>query len=154
MDKKKGGFTLIELIVVIAILGILAALISGNFISSLKKGRDARRKADLQQIQKALESYYEDNLTYPNTLPASGTSLTHPDSEVNKTYMLKIPSDPMENSGYKYEYATEDGKNYKLYSCIENNLDQATGVNQEGYSGTSCGCNGCKFGISSPNTTL
>ena len=50
------GFTLIELLLVIIILGILAALISGNLINSLVKGRDARRKSDLQNIQKAVEN--------------------------------------------------------------------------------------------------
>ena len=44
----KKGFTLIELLIVIMILGVLAALITGNFFTSLKKGRDAKRKADLR----------------------------------------------------------------------------------------------------------
>ena len=64
----KKGFTLIELLIVIVILGILAAFISGNFFSSLKKGRDVRRKADLSSVKKALEMYYEDHLVYPDGL--------------------------------------------------------------------------------------
>ena len=55
MNKK--GFTLIELLLVIIILGVLSALITGNFFTSLKKGRDAKRKADLEQTQRALEMY-------------------------------------------------------------------------------------------------
>jgi len=71
MNKK--GFTLIELLVVIIVLGVLAALISGNFFTSLKKGRDAKRKADLEQIQRALEMYYEDKKAYPTfTFPFGG----------------------------------------------------------------------------------
>ncbi|PIP15252.1 hypothetical protein COX47_00635, partial [Candidatus Roizmanbacteria bacterium CG23_combo_of_CG06-09_8_20_14_all_35_49] len=58
MNRK--AFTLIELLLVIIILGVLATLIIGNFFTSLKKGRDARRKGDLEQIQRALEMYYED----------------------------------------------------------------------------------------------
>jgi len=65
MNKK--GFTLIELLLVIIILGFLTSLIAGNFFTSLKKGRDARRKGDLEQIQRALEMYYEDNRAYPNS---------------------------------------------------------------------------------------
>jgi prepilin-type N-terminal cleavage/methylation domain-containing protein len=69
----KKSFTLIELIIVIAILGILAALISGNFITSLKKGRDAKRKSDFEQIKNALEMFYEDKKHYPSSLQFGGT---------------------------------------------------------------------------------
>ncbi|MGB9706948.1 MAG: type IV pilin protein, partial [Microgenomates group bacterium] len=63
--KPKFGFTLIELLVAVAILGILATVGLGSFQSSQMKGRDARRKSDLSQIQKALEMYYNDKGAYP-----------------------------------------------------------------------------------------
>jgi len=146
---KVKGFTLIELLIAIVILGVLSALISGNFFSSLKKGRDARRKADLEQIQRAVEMYYEDKRSYPATI-IFGTSLT--DSASGKIYMQKVPNDPISGNNYVYQ---SDGTYYKLYSCIENNLDQGPGVNQNGYTGTNCGnCGACKYGISSPNSSL
>ncbi|KKP68390.1 MAG: Type II secretion system protein G [Candidatus Roizmanbacteria bacterium GW2011_GWA2_35_19] len=121
--KKKGlalsspkGFTLIELIIVIVILGILAALISGNFITSLKKGRDARRKGDLEQIKRALEMYYEDKRAYPAELTVN-EPLTDPDS--TKIYMQKIPGDPITGLSYGYEVET-GGTYYRLYACLEN----------------------------------
>lgn len=139
--------------IVIAIMGVLASLISGNFITSLKKGRDARRKADLEQVQRALEMYYEDNKIYPTSLDFSGGgALCHPDGCNTKIYMQKLPNDPVSGNNYMY---VSDGSYYKLYSCIENSLDQGPGVKQTGY-GVSCGsgrCNPCRYGISSPNTT-
>ncbi len=69
---KRKGFTLLELVIVIVLLGILSALISGNFITSLKKGRDSRRITDLEQIQKSLEMYYEDQKAYPTLAIAPG----------------------------------------------------------------------------------
>lgn len=115
MNKK--AFTLIELLIVIMILGVLAALITGNFFTSLKKGRDARRKGDLEQIQRALEMYYEDKKTYPTNL-TFGSALSDPDS--GKIYMQKVPDDPI--SGKDYQYLSTDGADYKLFACLENNL--------------------------------
>ena len=53
----KKGFTLIELLVVIAIIGILASVVLASLNSARKKSRDARRVADIKQIQLALELY-------------------------------------------------------------------------------------------------
>lgn len=110
----KKSFTLIELLVVIIILGSLSALIFGNFFTSLKKGRDARRKADLEQIQKALEMYYEDNRQYPDNL-SFGEEL----SFNGKVYMKKVPNDPVASRRYKYVYDSINN-GYQLYACLEN----------------------------------
>src|SRR4030067_3465886 len=58
---KPSGFTLIELLVVIAIIGILASFAFASFTSAQAKGRDSRRKADLDAIVKALELYKSDS---------------------------------------------------------------------------------------------
>lgn len=154
IKKNEHSFTLIEIILVIIISGLLATLISGNFINSLKKGRDAKRKADLSQIQKALEMYYEDNNIYPLTAMISfgpGSKICHPKGCDTKIYMESVPNDPITN--FTYIYQSTDGSSYKLYSCIENGHDQGPGVKQSGYD-LNCGnCGKCKFGLSSPNTT-
>jgi len=149
----KKSFTLLELLIAIVILGILSALISGNFITSLKKGKDARRKADLEQIQRALEMYYEDKRTYPTTLSFGGKLCeTSSCTSSEKVYMQKVPNDP--NPSYTYQYKS-DGTYYRLFSCIENNLDNGSGIKQTGYSETNCGgCGLCKYGITSSNTNL
>jgi len=67
-NKSALGFTLIELLVVIAILGILAGsiLVAVNPIEQLRKGRDAGRKTTVNQLGRAIESYYtSQNGTYP-----------------------------------------------------------------------------------------
>lgn len=70
MIKKKKGFTLVELLVVIAIIGILAAIGITALSSARAKARDAKRIADLKNIQAALELYNNDKANYP-----TGTSL-------------------------------------------------------------------------------
>ena len=156
MNKTKG-FTLIEIMIVIAILGILAALISGNFINSLKKSRDTKRKADLQQIQKALEAYYEDVGDYPASLPSAGLELTNP-TNTTKIYMVKLPGDPLSQCRYYYVKGVAAGNTngYKLYATIENVDDIGPGVLQSGYTGgPSCGASCvCRFGVTSSNWKL
>jgi type II secretion system protein G len=151
----KRGFTLIELMIIIVIMGVLAALISGNFITSLKKGRDARRKADLEEIQRALEMYYEDNRAYPLTAGlVFGNALTN--QAENKTYMVKVPKDP---SGRSYQYISADGTSYKLFACLENNLQILPYVSSGHTFTCSSTCKDqadatvtCVWGVSSSNT--
>lgn len=152
MNRK--GFTLIELLIVIIILGVLAALITGNFFTSLKKGRDARRKSDLEQIQRGLEMYYEDKKTYPLTVDVTfGNSLI--DSISGKIYMQRVPNDPV--SGKDYQYLSADGTDYKIFACLEND-QQMLPYESTGYNITCGNCkNGagdtvaCIWGVSSSN---
>ena len=65
VKNNQRGFTLIELLVVIAIIGTLASVVLGSLNAAREKGRDAKRLAEAKEIQKALESYYLDNGTYP-----------------------------------------------------------------------------------------
>jgi len=67
-SKNSGGFTLIELLVVIAIIGILSSVVLASLNSARMKARDARRVADLKQIQVALELYYDAQNKYPTTI--------------------------------------------------------------------------------------
>lgn len=160
MNKK--AFTLIELLVVIVILGVLAALITGNFFTSLKKGRDARRKGDLEQIQRALEMYYEDKKAYPLALTFGGKLCeTAACGASEKVYMQKVPDDPISGKDYEYIPAA-DGTSYSIYSCMENNLQILPYSNLIGTPTISCStsCSNnedppvpktCYWGVSSSN---
>ena len=64
-DFKKSGFTLIELLVVIAIIGLLSTLAMVALSNARIKARDARRLADIEQLQKALDLYYDKNGAFP-----------------------------------------------------------------------------------------
>jgi prepilin-type N-terminal cleavage/methylation domain-containing protein len=59
--KKCSGFTLLELLIVIAIISILASLAAVSYSSAQRRARDSQRQSDLKAIQNALEQYYADN---------------------------------------------------------------------------------------------
>lgn len=86
MKSYKRGFTLIELLVVIAIIGILASIVLASLDSARKKGRDARRIADIKQIQLALELYYDANNAFPTALSTA--------TLVTPGYISVVPTDP------------------------------------------------------------
>ncbi len=90
----KRGFTLIELLVVIAIIGILSSVVLASLNSARKKGRDARRIADVKQLQLALELYYDAFGEYP--LVVSTTTV------VSNGYISTVPKDPTNTVDYPY----------------------------------------------------
>lgn len=89
--QTKKGFTLIELLVVIAIIGVLASVVLASLNTARRKSRDARRVADIKQIQLALEMYYDSNAEYPDTVAALAS-----------TYLPTEPKDPSTNASYPY----------------------------------------------------
>lgn len=137
---------MIELILVMIIIAILAYALIGNYMSALKKGRDARRKNDLSQISKALEMYYGDNNQYP-VLPSSqlfGQKFAIPvgcnATLCDKVYMTRTGSDPVSQYTYVYEYENSTTPQYYyLYSFIEDAEDQGSNVSTGGFANYSAG---------------
>jgi general secretion pathway protein G len=63
--NKKSGFTLIEILVVVAIIGLLTALLLVNLVGIRERGADTRKKSNLNQFRTALRLYYNDYQSYP-----------------------------------------------------------------------------------------
>jgi general secretion pathway protein G len=173
LTSKNSGFTLMEVMVVIVILGILATMVMGAYLASQKKGRDIRRKSDLGQLTKALDMYFNDRGRYPASdngviqgcgdpaIPsfpedcAWGTEMSITVSGNKTTYEVQLPKDPQ--GGKNYYYSTDaNGTYYQLYALLENTEDP--GLTKDNgkiqyYTGTSCNtsADGCTFGIASTN---
>ncbi len=112
--KKKAGFTLLELLVVISIIGILIALGVVAFSTAQKKGRDARRKGDMKAVQDGLEQYYSKNMGYPAAADCSalGSTLS------SGGYMnAGIPDDP-KTADSSFQYAC-DSNSDEYCVCAE-----------------------------------
>ena len=116
---KDKGFTLIELLVVISIIGLLAGLIISNVAGVRERARDVQRKSDLDQIKKALRMYYNDNNSYPTSIPAAGSQFSGTGGMV---YMKSVPGDPSTGNSYSYSVGTctED---FRLIATLENKSD-------------------------------
>lgn len=65
-QKLQAGFTIIELLIVIAIIGILALLVLNNFQGAQAKARDTQRRTDINNVHGKLEEFYNENGGYPN----------------------------------------------------------------------------------------
>jgi prepilin-type N-terminal cleavage/methylation domain-containing protein len=71
IKKAQKGFTIIELLIVIAIIAILALLVLNNFQGAQAKARDQQRTTDINNIHGKLEEFYNENNYYPNTFTAA-----------------------------------------------------------------------------------
>ncbi|MEI6835477.1 MAG: prepilin-type N-terminal cleavage/methylation domain-containing protein [Candidatus Falkowbacteria bacterium] len=122
MHKK--GFTLIELLVVVAIIGLLATLSMVALNNARARSRDAKRVADVKQMQTALELYFNDQGTYPSAVPTSGTTI----ASGTVVYMNKVPVPPLPVDGTScpanptaYTYGqTDSGRSYTIAYCLGN----------------------------------
>ncbi|MEI6660470.1 MAG: prepilin-type N-terminal cleavage/methylation domain-containing protein [bacterium] len=127
-SHQNRGFTLVELLVVISIISLLSSVVLSALNSARAKGRDARRKSDIHQIQLALELYYDANGSYPPS-PAYALPGTQPNNAWDNSadaswtnlqaalspYIKTLPKDPLENNN-----AAEWGQGAYHYSYFSN----------------------------------
>jgi len=111
---RQSGFTLIEIMVVIVILGILAAVVVPNIMSRPDEARIAKAKQDIRALSTALDLYKLDNYAYPTTdqgieaLAIKPTSAPEPKHYRKEGYLKKVPLDPWQNP-YQYLNPGEHG---------------------------------------------
>jgi len=147
MRRIDAGFTLMEILLVITIIGILAAIVMTGLSAARSKARDAVRLTDLQTIASALEFYYSDAGHYPVAL-GEVTECGHTGNWIpdgtnynwSNKYIVTLPRDPAENCGgsnpQTYEYQSS-GNTYQLTTTLENPLPPSTSNQTFVYNGSS-----------------
>ncbi|OUS25807.1 type II secretion system protein GspG [Gammaproteobacteria bacterium 45_16_T64] len=116
--QKAAGFTLIEIMVVVVILGVLAGLVAVNVFGNVDKANAQAARVDISAISQALDLYKLDNFTYPTTDLGLDALTNKPDSArgwPSGGYLKKNPVDPWERP-YGYISPGTNGEPYELYS--------------------------------------
>ena len=135
--NKRKGFTLIELLVVIAIIGILATFVVASFNSAQARGRDSKRKTDLDAVKKALElakadcnngAYYPQMAGVSNDLKYNALEAYLDDTDLN--YIKVVPVDPNKTGASDYHDSTDNPSG--LSTGTDVCPDGAGGRTQEG----------------------
>lgn len=143
--RRLSGFTLIEILMVIAIIGIISILSIGPIRSAQQRSRDAQRKADINILAQALELYYSENRSLPmavgNTADCDykSTDAAPWIPGLTQRYLPSsngkvLPLDPLkDDSSYFYTYTNYlipscqagagDGQTFKLEAVLENKKD-------------------------------
>lgn len=98
IHKKDAGFTLVELMIVMAIVGVLAVVAIPSYVGSVKQAREAVLKEDLHVMRSAIDSYTADKQKAPQSL----------EDLVTEGYLKSIPVDPMTRAADSWQTTTSD----------------------------------------------
>src|SRR3989344_1054590 len=127
VNKKRSsevGFTLVEIMIVVAMIGLLASFGYSSYAQIQSQGTDSKRKTDLGQVKSSLELYY----SVKNQYPASITWGSPVWLEGAYTYMKPVPQDPKFGLGsqpnYCYTTSGSPPSSYTLYANLENSNDK------------------------------
>jgi general secretion pathway protein G len=132
---SQGGFTLLEIMVVVIIIGLLASVVVLNILPNVDKAKVNKAKQDIQSIELALSEFYLDNSKYPTSDQGLGALVTQPTDPSIKHwkpggYITRVSKDPWGNE-YQYVFPGTHGKAYDLFSYGADGEPGGEGINAD-----------------------
>lgn len=128
LSISKRGFTLVEVLIVIAIVGILIGMSIVAFQAARKTARDGQRKTDLAEIKSNIEIYRTDCGEYPATITFGSALNGGTSSCTGNVYMPIVPNDPQNTTGARrYYYNRSTVNTYELCASLEQGGTQTCG---------------------------
>ena len=135
ISKFSAGFTLLELLVVVAIIGLLAAYVGPRYVTQLNKSEVTAARTQIEALARALESYHLDNGSYPSAEIGLIALLKRPNNHPrwNGPYLLKeVPVDPWGNAYfYRVSNAASSGRDFELLSFGRDGRAGGSGENAD-----------------------
>lgn len=128
---RRDGFTLVEIMVVVVIIGLLAAFIVPRVMGRVDDARITKAQADLQTLETAISMYRLDTARFPSTAQGLAALVTKPEDPSLRNwksggYIARIAKDPWGNE-YRYRYPGTRGREYDLYSLGPDGLEGSAG---------------------------
>lgn len=122
MRRRDAGFTLIELVVVMAIIGLLLTIALPSYMHSIDRGKEQVRAQNLAVMRDAIDKYYGDNAAYPDTL----------EELVTRHYLRAIPVDPVNGDDKWAVVASPDDTKPGVYDIVPASSPQGTASTDAG----------------------
>lgn len=130
LKSRKNGFTLVELLFVIAIIALISMLTAVLIDVAREKARDTVRRDDLSQVNKAMQMYYSNNTKYPTAGTCGESDIIANDADkllcggsrlkdANTEYFAQIPQDPVNSGDQQYILADVSDETYCIHVALE-----------------------------------